>query len=287
MVKTYHDRIEEFTKRIALRSASHSFTQIISEGTNCSPFEAGVITEKAQEVFRLGEHGEEQALQPGQMIWQAISEAEPAGKPLRECLFKRIKLTVHNLGEDLEVCKEHGHSAKRGQQIIRMTQEALDQRVLLTQEDLAVLLDCDVKTIRVDIKRYQQEHDILVPTRGNKKDIGPGLTHREKAVELFIQGKDAVSIGRDLKHSLKAIERYVHTFCRVIFCQARLKNTLRTAMVVGISVAGVNRYLELKDKYWGSGGYRERLEEIEKVGSQWWECCDAKKKPGQKARRRR
>jgi hypothetical protein len=287
MVKTYHDRVEESTKRIALRSASHTFSRIISEGTNCSPFEAGVITEKAQEVFRLGEYSEERSLQPGQMIWQAISEQEPAGKPLRECRFKRIRLTVHSLSEDVEVLKEYGHSAKRGQQIIRMTQEALDQGALLTQEDLAVLLDSDVKTIRVDVRRYQAEHGILVPTRGSKKDIGPGLTHREKAVELFIQGKDAVSIARDLKHSLKAIERYVHTFCRVVFCQARLRNTLRTAMVVGISVAGVNRYLELKDKYWGSAGYRERLSEIEELGSQWWECQDGKKNSGRKPRRRR
>jgi len=287
MVTTYHDRQEESTKRMALRSASQTFTHIIAEGTNCSAFEAGVIAEKAQEVFRLGEYGEEEALQPGQMIWQAIAEDEPAGKPLGECLFKRIRLTVHSLSDDLEVRKAHGHSAKRGQQIIRMSQEALDLGALLTQEDLAVLLDSDVKTIRGDIKRYQEAHGTVVPTRGNKKDIGPGLTHRDRAVELFIQGKDAVAIARDLKHSLKAIERYVHTFCRVLYCQSQLRNTLRTAMVVGISVAAVNRYLELRGRYWGTAGYRERLEEIEEVGSQWWQCCDAKKKPGQKRRRRR
>ena len=76
MVKTYHDRQEESTKRITLRSASHTFTRIIAEGTNCSAFEAGVIAEKAQEVFRLGEYAEDQALQPAQMIWQAIAEEE-------------------------------------------------------------------------------------------------------------------------------------------------------------------------------------------------------------------
>ena len=286
MVKTYHDRTEESTKRLELRSTAHTFTRIISEGTNCSPFEASIITDKAQEVFQLGVYEEKQALQPGQMIWQAISESEPPGKPLRECRFKRIRLTVVSIAEDMEVLKQYGHSAKRGQQILRMTQEAVDQGALLTQEDLAMLLDCDVKTIRTDIKRYGQKHGIVVPTRGNKKDIGPGLTHRDRAVELFIQGKDAVAIARDLNHSLKAVERYVQSFCRVGYCQAQLRNTLKTALVVGVSVAAVNRYLGLKDRYWGTAEYRERLTEIEKVGSQFWAYQDGKKNSGRKPRRR-
>lgn len=286
MVKTYHDRAEESTRRLELRSSAHTFSRIISEGTNCSPFEASIITEKAQEVFQLGVYGEHRALQPGQMIWQAIDESEPPGKPLSECRFKRIRLTVLSIEEDREVLKNHGHSVKRGQQILRMTQEAVDQGALLTQEDLAVILDSDVKTIRTDIKRYQQSHDVVVPTRGNKKDIGPGLTHRDRAVELYIQGKDAVAIARDLNHSLKAVERYIQAFCRVVYCQAELRNTLKTALVVGVSVAAVNRYLGLKDKYWNTPQYRERLEEIEKVGSQFWAYQDVKKNSGRKPGRR-
>jgi len=287
MVKTYHDRSEESTRRLALRSTAQSFSRIIEEGTNCSLFEASVIADKAQEVFKIGDYREDQSLQPGQMIWQAISEDEPPGKPLKECVFKKIRLTVHSLSEDMQVRKEHGLSAKRGQQIMRITQESLDQRALLTQEDLAILLDSDIKTIRTDIKRYQKEYEVMVPTRGSKKDIGPGLTHREKVVVLFIQGKDTVAIARDLKHSLRAVERYVHTFCRVIFCQEKLNSTLKTAMVVGISVSAVNRYLDLKAKYWNNPQYQERLTEIEKMGSQYWECQDGKKKPGQTKRRRK
>jgi len=70
------------------------------------------------------------------MIWQAIDENEPAGKPLSEYRFKRIRLTVLSIEEDRKVLKKHGHSAERGQQILRMTQEAVDQGALLIQEDL-------------------------------------------------------------------------------------------------------------------------------------------------------
>ncbi len=62
MVKTYHDRAEESTKRLELRSTAHSLTMIISEGTKCSPFEASIITEKAEEVFRIGDHHEKGSL---------------------------------------------------------------------------------------------------------------------------------------------------------------------------------------------------------------------------------
>ena len=33
------------------------------------------------------------------------------------------------------------------------------------QEDLAMIMDSDVKTIRTDIKGYQQKYGVVVPTR--------------------------------------------------------------------------------------------------------------------------
>lgn len=223
-------------------------TAAIVDGTSCSVFEAGVIAQKAQEVFGLGEYCQDRTLQPGQMIWQAILSTEPAGKLLDKCQFKQIHLTVHKIEEDNETCQAYGRSALRAQQIMRMATEAIDQEVLLTHEDLAIILDCDVKTIGRDIREYQKRYGIMIPTRGTKLDIGPGVTHREKAVELFIEGKDGVAIARELKHSLKAVERYTQTFCRVVHCQAQLKDNLKTALVVGVTVALVNKYLALRDR---------------------------------------
>lgn len=284
MVKTYNNRTEESSKRMQLRSACGSFVNLINEGTNCSQFEAEVITEKAKEVFKLGEYSDLHTLESGQMKWRAISEKEPPGKKLSDCYFKSITLTVHNIEEDIKVLKEHGRTAKRGQQIVRMTNQALDQGTLLTVEDLATILDCDEKTIRMDIKKYQKEHKIIIPTRGNKKDIGPGITHREKVVELFIQGKDTLTIARQLKHSLRAVERYIQTFCRVIYCQTEVKNTLKTALIVGVSVALVNKYLDLQEKYRHREEYRDRMAEINLIGTDWWKLNDSKKKPGQRLR---
>lgn len=275
------NRKEESSKRLALRSNASTFVQVVQKGTSCSAFESEVIAEEAMRVFGLGPHSIDGDLQPGQMKWKAISALEPAGKPLKECEFKIISLTVHNIEEDEEVHQNFGNPAKRAHQIIRMCEEAYEQETLLTQEDLARILGSNIRTIRKDIKTYQDQNDCLIPTRGNKKDIGPGITHRHKAVEKFIQGQCPEDISRNIQHSLKAVERYIQSFCRILHCQKEVRDSLKTALIVGCSMGTVNRCLELRDQYMKTAEYRERLAEIEAVGTRFWESIDSKKKLGQ------
>jgi hypothetical protein len=279
IANTVHRNVQ-FEKRISLRDMQETFVNVIAEGTSCSRFEAQVIGGKAQEIFRLGPYGDDSVMQPGQMIWHGILAHEPPGKPLLECQRRTIRLTVHRLDEDREVKKLYGASAKRGQQIMRMCEEAFEQETLLTQEDLGVLLDCDPRTIRNDQKRYQTRYNILIPTRGYKCDIGPGITHRAKTIELFIQGREAVEIARQLQHSLKAVERYIDSYCRIVYCQRQLHDTLKTAMVIGVSVALVNKCLDIHQSHCLKPLYKERLEDIERRGATYWETQDSKKKPG-------
>lgn len=280
MILNTEIRHSQAEQRLQRRCHAATFANVVAAGTSCSRFEAEIITQKAQEIFRLGEYAEDAPLQPGQMIWQAIVAEEPPGKPLDQCKFRRIVLTVHRLEDDRPVRCDHGMSAKRGQQILRLTSEAEDQETLLTIEDLATILDCNEKTIRTDIKRLRAKYGILVPTRGNKCDIGPGITHRERVLELFIRGQEAVAIARDLKHSLKAVERYIQTFCRIVFCQGQVHNTLKTALIVGVSSGLVDRSLDLRDRLMKTRDYQARLGEIQAMGTQYWQMQDAKKKAG-------
>ncbi len=97
-------------------------------------------------MFAVGDHAEGNVLQPGQMIWTAVDLEEPPGKPLKACRLRRVVLTHIAPGEDAQVRRAHGPSAKRRQQILRMTVEAKDQQALLTQEDLAEILSTQVRT---------------------------------------------------------------------------------------------------------------------------------------------
>ena len=189
-------------------------------------------------------------------------------------------LTHISRAEDLEVRACYGHAAKRRQQILRMAVEAQEQGALLSQEDLSLLLDCDVRTIRSDIQQLQKQESVLVPTRGTVRDIGPGITHKRKTVEMWLSGKEALEVARRLKHSLRAAERYIQTFCRVVYAQRQLRDGLQVALVVGISVAAVNNYLELHQELVKQNGfYRQRLEEVLSIGEAHWQAVDVKKSP--------
>ncbi len=87
----------------------------------------------------------------------------------------------------------------RQRRLCRICDEAREQGGLLTQEDLAHILMCNTKTIRRDIKALK-EREISVPTRGQQKDIGPGVTHRNIIVKKWLEGKEE---KRNL-HSYKA-----------------------------------------------------------------------------------
>ena len=217
MMPTYAHQKQLQEARLDMKTLERLFANLITDGTNCSPFESDIIVEKAKEVFAIGDHAEGNVLHPGQMVWTAIDIAEPPGKPLKQCQLKRIVITHINATEDAEVRKAYGRrarfdlpikfgggymfsedaevrrsygpSAKRRQQILRMSVEAKDQGALLTQEDLAVILDTDVRTIRRDIQQLRNQN-IFVPTRGQQKDIGPGVTHRVQAINMFLAEKE-------------------------------------------------------------------------------------------------
>jgi hypothetical protein len=284
MIQTYAHQKQLHEARIDIKTLERLFANVITEGTNCSAFESDVIVEKAKEVFAIGDHAEGQILQPGQMVWTAIDLNEPPGKPLKDCQLRRIILTHIAPKEDAEVRRAYGPAAKRRQQLLRMSLEAKDQQALLTQEDLAEILDTDVRTIRRDIQALRKD-DILVPTRGQIKDIGPGVTHRVKAISLFLQEKEPVEIARAIKHSLTAVERYIDTFCRVVYCQRMFRNNLKTALVVGVSMATVNTYLTLHADACEDPAYRERIHEIEQRGRVYYKAVDFKKNLGRTERR--
>lgn len=276
MIITSEQRKEQAEDRINLRCSVNTLTNVITMGTNCSAFEAQLISAKAQQVFHLGEYSDKATLQPGQMIWQAISQDEPAGKPLKACQYKRIILSIHRLDEDRQAHGMHGATGKRQQQILRITEEALQQTTLLTIEDLGILLDCNEKTIRNDIKALKKK-SILVPTRGTKKDIGPGMTHRDQCIHLFLEGHEPLDISKRMTHSLTSVERYIDSFCRIIYCLKQENDIYKTALITGMSTYLVKRCIEIRDKYQTTPHYKKRVEEIEKVGKIFWQAQDEKK----------
>jgi len=287
MINSYSHQEQLKAERLNLKSAEIQFINLVTEGTNCSRFESEAVSKVAKQVFALGEYEDSRSLQAGQMVYNATSDDEPAGKPLKECKTVRVILTLHDRAEDSEVEQKYSTTERRKQQMCRIAVEAKDQGGLLTQEDIAFILNSHSRTIRRDMAELRKL-GISLPTRGQQKDIGPGVTHRQIAIRQFLEGKEILEIARNITHSIKAVERYVQTFCRVVYANQELSgDRLKTAMVVGISISATETYLDLYWDFKAKNRYSEMLTAIEDQGRRYWEALDFKKKPGQTKRRKK
>jgi len=131
--------------------------------------------------------------------------------------------------------------------IIRLTNEAFDQGALLTQADLAIILGESLRTITRKCAELKDE-DIIVPTRGNRQDIGPGITHKTKIVEMYLKGYDFTEIKRNTRHSSESISRYLNDFARVAVLEDKGHTLNEMRIITGHSEHLIKDYLELKTK---------------------------------------
>lgn len=170
----------------------------------------------------------------GQIMRQVISIKAKHGPRLRELPKVTVKLTVDAGAEDQEIFRQHGAPGRREVQICRMAEEALEQGGVLTQEDLADILQVDVRTVRRTIKQLQESY-IRVQTRGLYHDIGPSISHKAWIVDLYLEYKTYPEIARTTRHTTTSIKRYIMDFARVVLCIQKGLSLAETAHIAGIS----------------------------------------------------
>jgi len=192
----------------------------------------------------------------GQVIFHAVSKEVPPGVPVEEMHLISIKLTLY-IPEDC-ACKTQNELLN--QRIIRITNEALSQNALLTQADIAILLCVSTKTISRHIHKLENNGEII-PTRGNWKDIGPGVSHKKRILELYLKGDEYTDIERKTKHSGEAIMRYVKDFSRVLLLTEEGYSNAEHRIITGLSDKIIKEYKSLIKEYSGQE-YENRLEHI-------------------------
>ena len=264
-------------RRQRLKHIGHQMKQVAVQGTGLSPWEADVLINTIEEVYFSDPSLRE--ARDGQLKYQCISSTEGAGKPLSHCQMVPVWLTLFDPKDqgDFQSIADKGQSVElRRRRLMRICEEARDQGGLLSQEDLAELLMCNVRTIRRDIASLRCA-EIEVPTRGQQKDIGPGISHRELAVRHWLDGKDPVEVARQIKHSLAATENYLEKFKRVAFLREKEFTVHEVALTVGISVRASQTFSDLHDKNRNTPFYEDRLSEINLVGQQFYVAQDEKK----------
>ncbi len=278
MIKCSSSSYESQDRRLAIKNLSSKMKNLAVNGTGLSPWESEVLVDIIEEVYFSGTGLRE--LSEGQIKKNCVSTAEGPGKELKDCELTTVILTLFHETDssDLSSATLVGRSTEiRRRRLMRIAVEAKDQGGLLTQEDLSELLMHDVRTIRRDIHVLKQK-GIVVPTRGTIKDIGPGITHREITVRLWLEGKEPVEIKKHINHHIKSVENYLEKFKRVVYLRRKGFNDFEIAMTVGISVKAIRVYSELYNKYKNTKLFKMRLEEIELTGSDFYKAQDEKKR---------
>jgi hypothetical protein len=190
------------------------------------------------------------------MTFLAISGDTPPGRRIADSKRVPINLTVDS-SDDL-VALRYGVPALRRSKIQRLTQEAQEQGALLTQEDLARLLCASRSTVKRDIAHLRAE-GIDIPTRGQVKDIGKGVSHKARIVGDWLAGYTFSEIQQRRRHSIHSIERYCSDFQRVARLHARGLSVAEMRIGTGLSERLIKEYLTI---YETEGKENEQIKQL-------------------------
>lgn len=243
--------------RRQIKSSEGEFIYELENSYELSPKLSESILVTAKECL-LREH----QLKEGQIEVTVLETEQRAGRVIEKLEKKKVRLTIDNGLEDIEVLKEYGRIALRQIKIERITEEALEQGGVLSQEDLGKYLGCTVRTIQRDIKQIKKK-GVEVLTRGYLHNIGRGQTHKVKIIGMYLDGKTYSEIKLRTKHSVGAIKRYLGSFVKVLMSQNRgIFRTKEISIVTGISEVLVKQYTDLIKESKKDKTRRENLKQL-------------------------
>ena len=175
---------QNLTKRLHSKSVKNSIVNNIAHDFNLTPILAEAYFNQIKNYFL--EHANLE-LSSGQLHYLAVDDREPAGKPVSLCKKKSVRLTVHDVDQDLQTYKNKGLAGLRQNRLLRITKEAIEQGALLSYEDLAFILTTSVITIKRDMAQLRRS-GLTIPSRGWRHDMGRGSTHKTQILDMYLSG---------------------------------------------------------------------------------------------------
>jgi hypothetical protein len=217
-----------------------------------------------QELQKLASELGAKRLGEGKLVFFAIAAEEGARAKLAEARHVPVRLSYFTT----EDANRGPYSASPTQvadlkfgRILRYATETRAQGGLLTLPDLAVLLGIHVDAIRGQLASHPE---VVVPTRGRLKDIGRGVSHKCRIVELYLQMHTETEIVERSGHSYESVEAYLREFARIVTLADRGLNAVMIRRVTGRSMTLVEAYLELYRRY-ELPEYHFRLAQLRRV----------------------
>lgn len=199
----------------------------------------------------------------GQIIYYATKIGESPAKALKNCQMVPVRLSLMS-PKDIEVRKKKGTRELTIEIMKRITKESHAQGALLTLEDICNILHIGVATAKRH-KKILEERGEFLPLRGTYTDMGPGISHKERIISLFLLGYPETKIAAQTHHDLSSVERYLQDFIRVITMLDEGYEESTIIRITRLSKKTVLFYTDLYKKYTNDSLYKEALERVIKL----------------------
>lgn len=231
---------ENQLSRIELKSFEGEFLYELIHSYELSPkLSEQILISAKTSLLRTKE------LREGQEVAVVVGIDEKSGKPVEKMKKKKVVLTLKNGLEDLTNLKQFGRAGLRQVIIQRITDEAIEQGGVLSQEDLSYYLNCNQRTIKRDIQAIRDK-GITVTTRGVLHNVGRGQTHKAAIIKLYLEDHTYSDIKRKTRHSIGAIKRYLESFSKVLMAKHfGINNLSELSSVTGLSKYLIKQYIQI------------------------------------------
>ena len=206
---------------------------------------ADMILEVISKHMRPKDH-----LVHGQTLWMAVSVHNPPGRRQRIADTELVPVLLDlSTAEDAQRRIDRLPAPQRLlRKVLRLCEQAYNQGGLLSNCDLAELLNTDDSQIAHVLAQHERATNTLVPRRATLHDVGTGLTHKRIICwKRYAEGKEPHVVARETYHSLEAVDRYLGQYDRVRHCRLQGLSPEQTAHALGCSLALVQEYLVIDD----------------------------------------
>ncbi len=193
----------------------------------------------------------------GQIIYYGVSNQEPAGKPLKDCQYINLTLTLYEKN-DADYKEKYGLKKLKLKVLKRICDEAILQGACLTHEDIARLLLVDRVTVSFYIKELERRNQ-YVQTRAHFTDQGRTFTHKEQIVKLLLMNLSQTEIAQRSNHNLSSVDRYIRDFLRISLLYEDGKSKAAIFQFTTSSPSLVQEYIALYQKLKTESDYKEAL----------------------------
>ena len=255
MVKKNND--DQFgTKRLQSKNARNAIIQRLSEDFNLTPIIAEAFYSQFSQYYQEFANV---TLSTGEIVYEAVSAEEPAGKHIRFTRKKSVRLKLIDFNTDLEVLANSGTSGLRQHRLARITKQAYEQGGLLSYEDVATILTTSPSTVKRDVHKLNREGMFIV-TRGTKLDMGPGVSHKTTIIDYYLKGYTFTEIEVKTNHSETSVKRYLADFIQIVSLYRQDFKINQIRLISQKSQRIVREYLDLYKIYDSQGN--EKLDSL-------------------------